>query len=142
MKLTFPKITQPIDLVDYAPEMVQDDGTPALVYVWVNPPAALMNAHAALRARAQVAMKKVKDAEASQDEAATLAVVRELADVGTALFDVFAQLWSARSDEATHWTAEEVKELANNVENPALYSWITSRTIAAINEYRGGIRKN
>lgn len=140
MKFNFPKITQPIDLADYAPEMVQDDGAPALVWAWVNPPATLMNAHGALRARAQVALTKIK--EAGQDEAALAVVVQELADVGTGLFDVFAQLWSARSDPATHWTAEEVKALANNEENPALYTWLTGRTIAAINAYRAGIKKN
>lgn len=140
MKLTFPKITQPIDLADYAPEMKQDDGTPALVYAWVNPPATLINTHAALRARAQVALQKIK--EAGGDDAVRAEQLRELNAVGLGLQAVFAELWSARSNPATHWTAEEVAALAANEENPALYAWLTNRTLAAINAYRGGLRKN
>ena len=140
MKLNIPKITQAIPLTDYAPELVHDDGSPAVVWAWVNPPAALINTHSALRARAQAALKTIK--EAGGDQAVQAAQMHELREVGAGLQAVFAELWSARSDPETHWTPEEVAALANNAENPALYGWLTNRTLAAINEYRSGLRKN
>lgn len=140
MKLNIPKLTAAVPLTDYAPELVHDDGKAALVWVWINPPASVMNAHAAWRARGQAVIKRLKAIISDAVEVA--AVTQEMGEVGAGLHALFAELWSARPDPATHWTVEEVATLAANQENPALYSWLTGRTIAAINDYRAGIRKN
>lgn len=140
MKLNIPKITQAIPLADYAPELVHDDGSPAVVRAWVNPPAALLTRHAELRARGQAALKRVK--EVGDDKTAAAEVVAEIAAVGAALSELFAELWSQHADPATHWTPAEVLEVANSEANPALYGWLTGRTIAAIGGYRSGFRKN
>ena len=78
MKLNIPKLTRPLPLTDYAPELTHDDGSPAVVQVWVNPPQALLTRHAELRARGQAALKRVK--EVGDDQAAAAEVVAEVLD--------------------------------------------------------------
>lgn len=136
MKFNVPKIVRPVALTDYAPELTHDDGTPAVVQVWANPPAALLTRHRELSQRGQTALAALK---ADGDKAAAVA---ELNAIGAALADLFAELWSQHADPATHWTAEDVTELANSDANPALYGWLTRRTLAVIGEYRGALRKN
>lgn len=140
MKLNIPKLTRPMPLTDYAPELTHDDGSPAVVQVWVNPPQALLTRHAELRARGQAALKRVK--EVGDDQAAAAEVVAEIGAVGAALAALFAELWSQHADPATHWTPADVLEVANSEANPALYGWLTGRTVALIGEYRSGLRKN
>ncbi len=140
MKLNLPKITQAIPLADYAPELVHDDGSPAVVYAWVNPPAALLTRHAELRQRITEADHHLRGGALKGELLA--AVVREMTGLGEALAALFAELWSQHADPATHWTAADVMELAANDANPALFGWLTNGTIAAINKHRSGLRKN
>ena len=138
MKLNLPKITQAIPLADYAPELVHDDGSPAVVYAWVNPPAALVTRHRELARRGLAALEALKAADAEQQAHGA----GEMTAIGGELAVLFAELWSQHADPATHWTAAEVTALANNDANPALYGWLTGRTIRQIQNYRAGLRKN
>lgn len=140
MKLTVPKLIRPIALTDYAPELTHDDGSPAVVQAWVNPPQALLTRHAELTTRGRAALARVQDAK--DNPAAAAEVVAEISAVGAGLSDLFAELWSQHDDASTHWTPAEVTELANSEANPALYGWLTGRTITLIREYRSGLRKN
>jgi len=144
MNFKIPKIIRPITLTDYAPEMVHDDGPdagkPSAVYVWVNPPALLLTRHGELRAQASRANKQLTTA--ASDKAALSAVAQELSSVGGGLAPLYAELWSQHADAQTHWTTQDVLDLANNEANPALFGWLTSRTIMAISDHRAGLRKN
>ena len=51
MKIIVPPITRPVRLTDYAPELVREGGEPITVWVWVNPPARMIDEMQALRAR-------------------------------------------------------------------------------------------
>lgn len=142
MKLNLPKIVRPIPLADYAPEMeFQEDGkTPAVVWAWVNPPAALMARQRELQRQAQEGAQRIRAAGANQ--AAITEIGLGLVGVGNETAAVFAELWSQHTDQDTHWTAEEVKAVAGSEANPALYGWLVRRTIDLINGYRSGLRKN
>jgi len=137
MKYNIPKIVRPVALTEFAPELIHDDGSPAVVQVWVNPPTARMTHYYDLSREGTAAIVLLKAAEG--DKAAAVA---EINRVGGELSALFAELWSQHADPATHWTAEEVSALANSDANPALYGWLTGRTIAAIGEYRSRLRKN
>jgi len=139
MKLNLPKITQPIPLADYAPELVHDDGSPAVVHAWVNPPTALLTRHAELRRQATEATRRIQATTAPSELAAA---AQAAVGVGAELAEIYAELWSQAKDPATHWTAEDVKTVAASEANPALFRWLTGRTFAAINAYRNGLRKN
>lgn len=142
MRLKLPKIVRPIGLGDYAPEMkFQEDGkTPAVVHVWINPPAALLARHGELRRRAEAANKRLGPPAPNDDELKYLAA--ELSEVGRSLAELYAELWSQGAEPATHWTAEDVLQLSANDANPDLFGWLTNRTVLLINEYRTGLRKN
>ena len=141
MKLNLPKITQAIPLADYAPELAKhDDGSPAVVQAWINPPAPLLVRHANLRQRITELDRQIRGGTLTGDPLA--AAVREMTGLGEALAALFAAVWSQHADPATHWTAADVMELAANDANPALFGWLTNGTIAAINKYRSGLRKN
>lgn len=136
MKLNLPKIIRPIPLTDYAPELVHDDGSAAVVQAWVNPPTARMTRHGELSAQATAALARLRAADVDKAGA-----VEELQRIGEEFAALFAELWSQHADPATHWTPEEVTALANSEANPALYRWLTARTIANIREYRSGLQK-
>ena len=137
MKLTFPKIVRPVALTEFAPELVHDDGSPAVVQVWINPPAARMTHYLDLSREGAAAMALLRKAEG--DKAAAVA---EINRVGGELSALFAELWSQHADPTTHWTVEEVSALARSDANPALYDWLTRRTLALIDEYRSALRKS
>lgn len=136
MKLAFPKIVRPVALTEFAPEMVHDDGSPAVVQVWINPPAVRMTLYLELSRRGQAALAALKG------DGDKTAVVEELNAIGGNLSALFSELWSQHADPATHWSVADVNEVANSDANPALYGWLTRRTLALIGEYRSGLRKN
>lgn len=140
MKLNLPKLIRPIPLAEYAPEMeFQEDGkTPAIVYAWINPPAPLLARFDELRASGAAALEKIKGAAPEAVAAASGA----FDEIAAGIHAVYAELWSQQADQATHWTVQDVRALANNSENPTLYSWLTGRTLQMIREHRSGLRKN
>lgn len=130
MGITIPKVVRPLPLTDYAPEFVQD-GKPVTVYVWCNPPRAVRRERMAMLDDRK-ALVEVPDAE--RDEA----WARKFVELGERSAQLFAKLWSAHADPTTHWTAEDVIGLSSNDTDPALFGWLTSRTLAMVDNYTVG----
>lgn len=135
MKINLPRITRALALTDYAPEMVDAEGKPLTVHVWVNPPRAMMREHTELTLNAI----ELREALGKPEQAAE-AVATRVAQAGNALAGWYAEAWSQHTDAATHWTMEEV--LALGAEEPALYRWLTRRTIELIDAQRDAAKKN
>lgn len=134
MQILVPPIVRPLALSEYAPELA---GAP-LVWVWVNPTRAFRQEYDALTTRRETANAALSAAKPSDD---LTALAEELSAVGLGLARWYAQLWSQHPDAATHWTPEDVTQLANNEDNPALYGWLCRQAWRLIREYRAGQEK-
>lgn len=113
MKIIVPQIVRPIALTDYAPELRDETGAAITVWVWVNPPIAWIS-------RLNAALT---DAQAERLDA------------------MYAEAWSQHPDPATHWSAEDVRELMASETDPALFIWLARRTRDAIDAHRAGEKK-
>jgi len=128
MNLLIPKITRPVPLTDYAPELVAAPVTegaatePITVHVWVNPPRALLDEY-------------WNAVEAAQK------AVAGAGEWNGFFADWYAQLWSQHPDSATHWTAQAVKTLAASDTDPALYVWLVQKSHELIAAHRRGEKK-
>src|SRR5574341_664690 len=108
MNLSLPRLTRPLPLKDFLPEVGDQ-----VMHVWVNPPDVALESLVAL----ERAAKENPDNEP---------VVR-------ALLTWYAECWSQHGDPATHWTFEEVRALVDD--NPALYAWAARSTIDMLAEH-------
>ena len=134
MKIIVPPITRPVRLTDYAPEMVRDDGEPITVWVWVNPPARMIDEMQALRARSVVVRDQLQTIPASD-------LAPEIKAISADVSRWYAAIWSQHADPATHWTAEDVLALDGSETDPALGGWLKGRTWDAINAHRSAQKK-
>jgi hypothetical protein len=59
------------------------------------------------------------------------------------VFTILAELWSQGGDENTHWTSEEVKDLALKTyeTDPGLFRWLRDETFLLIGEHRKAQKK-
>ena len=139
MRFQVPKIVRPLALTDYAPEMVKP-GTaePLLVWVWVNPPVALLDAYDEALERGRELAARL-DKAAGDDEIRALA--QELSANGRRFAEWFAEIWSQGKDEGTHWTAQDVLDMGSNETDPGLHSWLSARTRELIRAHREGQQK-
>jgi hypothetical protein len=153
MKDIFKKIVRPLDLREYALEME------AGIQVWVNPPRALLLEDAGLalavgtlrKELAELARQAAEADAAGGDDSEQRESVRaqgkelgsRINELGGAQANILSQLWSQGEDPETHWSLEEVLDLATRSADtdPALYLWLRSRTFAMISEYRAGQKK-
>lgn len=129
MLFPIPKITRAIALTDYAPEFVDGDGKAIVIRVWVNPPAAQIGAHTDAVREIGDLVEKLKAAQG--DDVA--AIGAKLSDAGRRVNEFYALVWEQ--------TADDVAALANDADNPALYTWLCVRTWAEINDHRYGVKK-
>ena len=135
MKIEIPPLLKPVYLRDYADELGD-----AAVWVRVNPPREFLAEYAALRERGETANAGLGQI-AENDSEATFAATAELSAVGEAFAAWYARLWSQGTDAATHWTADETRQLALLDTDPALYSWLTTRSWELIGEHRSREKK-
>lgn len=105
MKIEIPKIIEMIDLGEYAPELAGQ-----CLHVWVNPPISLLREHDRILTTADVpAQERMR------------------------LFYEFYAAWWSHGPEATHWTAEEIREAEDA--DPAFVNWLVSRAWRARREH-------
>jgi hypothetical protein len=142
MPITIRPITHPLplDAYDADLEITSAEGVVKTVHVWVNPPRAVLEAHTALRERARAAYASLE--AAGNDPEQLKAVGAELVAVGGLMADWYARLWSQHPDPATHWTADEVRELGASETDPGLYAWLTNQAVGLVNAHRERAKKN
>lgn len=147
MQITISKIVRPINLEDYAPELVRVDGKPLLVWVWVNPTRDMMDRR---RRQLQVgsdAYKALGQAMEGQEGGRVLStdertqILTDLHVTGTEMAAWFAEIWSQHADVGTHWTVDEVLGLGLSETDPGLYPWLQRRTLREISDHRSAEKK-
>lgn len=125
MKIDIPRIVRPLALAQYAEELSE-----AVVWVWANPTREFLGRWSELGAMASTAVK-------AKDEAG-------LRNVEDLIYSWFSECWSQGPDDATHWTAAEVKALAEHCTDtdPALWTFVQEGTLRLIQAHRARERKN
>jgi hypothetical protein len=137
MPFTIPRITRPLLLTDYAPEFVKEDGKPAVIHVWVNPPREFIQKHESLRVQRKRLRAELEKAEGEQ----ILPLARELAVADDEWVKWYAELWSQHAEAETHWTPEAVWQVFNAEGDPQLYDFLITESIGLINAHRTGTQK-
>lgn len=137
MPFSIPRITRPLLLTDYAPEFVADDGTPAVIHVWVNPPREFIQRHEELRRQRKELRTAIEKAEGE----AILPLARELAVADSEWVKWYAELWSQHRDPQTHWTPESVQVVFGAESDPLLYEFLITESVGLINAHRTGNQK-
>ncbi|HRF71758.1 MAG TPA: hypothetical protein PL117_03220 [Accumulibacter sp.] len=147
MQISISQIVRPINLEDYAPELVRSDGKPLLVWVWVNPTRDMM---ARRRRQLQVgsdAYKALGQAMDGHEGGRVLTpeertqILTDLHVTGTEMAAWFAEIWSKHPDPSTHWTVDEVLNLGLSDTDPGLYPWLQRRTLKEISDHRAAEKK-
>lgn len=116
MKLEFPKIVRSFPLSEYAPEVRGE------IQVWVNPPVKTLS-------DLGEAFKRYSETH-GQD--------------GQELFlTILSTILSAGPDAATHWSADELKDVYERSADtdPAFWMWLQNRILKEIAEHRNGLKK-
>jgi hypothetical protein len=138
--ITIRPITRELKLTDYDESLViTGENGPKSIHVWVNPPRSMLDEREALRKRSLVAYKAMQ--AAGDDQEKLKAVALEMAEIGQVLEGWYARLWSQHPDPATHWTADDLRELAANDTDPQLYSWLIERSADMAREHRAFAKK-
>jgi len=155
MKIEIPKIVRPVDMGEYAEEMRGQ-----LLYVWVNPPTALMDEYFRLRKDLletddeinKLAEKSGSPAgktpqnnagQAPADDEKINGLVKAIESQAAGMRDVLAQLLS-QGPEALRWTSEDVAALLTETadSDPQLYPWVVNAIFEQIGEHRARRKKD
>ena len=137
-KFELKPITRPVELGDYAPEYAG-----ATFHIWVNMPRAQLNELFLLQREAadlvEAARLDPTDDLSKIDRRAAL-----WKDIDARLNAWYARTWSQHADAATHWTADDVRELSDQLvsADPQAWYWLSRKCQATITEYRNLERKN
>lgn len=136
-RIRFRKILRPLDLGDYEPEY-----SGQVITVWVNPPISKLGelseareeVEAAFDALAEIALE---DGDGGADSDLARGADR-LTAANAAVYAWYSDLFSQDKNVDSHWTPEEVKEVAeaSAVNDPGLWSFITGRAFAMALDYR------
>lgn len=132
MKIRIPKVIKEIPLAEHAPEYGG-----ATIQVWVNPGEDDLERFEQVRLELLSVGDEISKAEGAED---MKALAERMSQANQSLNEWYAHIWSQGSDAASHWTAAEVRELAENaLENdPKLWQFVQERTFLLIGQYRGG----
>lgn len=145
MKIEIPKIVRPVDLGEYAEEMRGQ-----LLYVWVNPPTALMDEYFRLRKDLLETDDEINKLNPQDNKKAAPAnvekingLVKALESQAAGMRDVLAQLLS-QGPEALRWTSEDVAALLTETADadPQLYPWVVNAIFEQIGEHRARRKKD
>lgn len=150
MKLNLTRVTEPLDLGDYA-EAYRGQ----VVQVWVNPDLAtirrrdlliekynrMLNDMLELAKKTEGADEKArkKMAEKAREQIESFNAFA-LGEFTEGINKWFADLWSQGADPATHWTVEEL--VALNEQDPALYQWMKNRSVEMIGRHKDREKKS
>ncbi len=137
-KFDLKPITRPIDLGDYAPEYAG-----ATFHIWVNMPRGLLNEWYLLQ-RATADLVDAVRRDQTDDQAALDRRSTQWQDIDAQLNAWYARAWSQHSDADTHWTADEVRDLSDQLvsSDPQAWVWLNRQCQLTITEYRTRERKN
>lgn len=139
MQINIPRIVRPVRLSDYAPEYGEQ-----VIWMWVNPPRELrlefQNAALELD-QVRDSLRQMAPDEADPDIVAQH--VKRVEELGQELYAWYAHIWSQHEDETSHFTADEVQELAALCldSDPALWEFIQERALGLLKEHREGQKK-
>lgn len=147
MNFAIPKLTRPVDLTGYHPDLVHPEtGEPVVVQVWVNPPRDFLRRHdeltarAAQRVKAAAARVKALQAKRKRKPPAPPDLKAQVDADNRAVAAWYAELWS--QGDGDPWTIDDVLALAMLETDPALYTWLTRRSWEEITAHRELARKN
>lgn len=138
MKIIVPPIVRPVRLTDYAPELVREDGAPVTVHVWVNPPVKLIDEYRQLSLQAKALREQLQAAQPDDD---LREIGAQLIAIGERFAQWYAEIWSKHADAGTHWTPQDVRDLAINDTDPGLDDWLRGQTWELIAAHRTGEKK-
>ena len=116
MKIDLRPILKPLALAEYDARMES-----AVVEVWVNPSRAFLSERDKL-----IAGLKDNDGDFGQ--------------FNLSMFAWYAELWSQSTDEESHWTIDEVREVSDA--DPALFNWLVRTSSQMLNEHRAQEKKS
>lgn len=143
MRITIPKILRALDLAEYAPELVHPDGSPILIWVWVNPPRDLMDRRRRQLDIGRQAVASINAMASGTPDGANddslmkrRQIMTDLIACGQLIAGWFAEIWSQHAEVDTHWSTDDVVALGTNATDPALYPWLQSRTLDLIRDHR------
>lgn len=119
MKIAFPKITQEIELSNYAP------GVEGRVIAWINPPRTLLKKYSEL-------VEQWRSTEDENERSAAL----------DGVYTIFSELLS-QGDEDTRYSVDELKELADGTQetDPQFWIWLQDEILRLVFEHRGIVKK-
>lgn len=121
MAINIPRLTSPIELSEYAPELAG-----VRVYVWINLPKAKYLEYLGLM---------VSIGEADND-------IPEMAALGERMVKALAELWSQHKDPATHLDEAAVLKLVQDKDtDPHLYPWLVNETYTRLMAHRDASKK-
>jgi len=137
-RLQVPKIVRPLALKDYAEEFGQE-----VIHVWLNPPRELWLKYDPLVDEAGKIRKRLSDREKPLETVEAEAAVKRLGEIGGEIQAWYAEIWSQGPDEKSRWTTGEIEELISGTmkTDPALWPWLTGRTLVMILEHRNLAKK-
>lgn len=152
MDLKIPKLTAPLDLADYAPEMAGQ-----VIHIWLNPPSDIRQEYLKLRVDfEQIHMTLAESMAASakkkktDDDKKRILTAEQLADIQKQLEETaskqdawLSSMWSQHPDAGTHIPAEQVTRLRQETldGDPAFYSFLVSRTLEMMLAHRADRKK-
>lgn len=156
MKIEVKKIVRPIPLREYAEEFGDE-----AIWVWVNPPrqvrldywqiAEEFSAFVSERLTLIEALADEAGEDKTLDELDVPQETRErlealdakLESMSRRIYAWFAEMWSQSQDEAEHWTAAQVEEIATAFmeTDPRFWGWIQEQHWRLLSEHRDGVKK-
>ena len=133
-RLEVPKIVRPLALRAYVEEFGED-----VIHVWVNPPRDLWRKYDSLMEGVGVVRAELKP-DLGEEEVRM--IVARLSELGHEIQAWYAEIWS-QGPVGTTWKPEEVDELIAGVQDtdPALWPWLSQRTLDLIVEHRNRSKK-
>lgn len=128
MDIQIPRITRPLDLGGYAPELAG-----VCVQVWVNPPRDFMKRYWDLVGENDASGKA---AQTTKGKKAREALLKTVERIGQDFVGWFAELWSQHPEADTHWSKDEVTKLIKSETDPQLYVWLVGQSMRLVTEHR------
>ncbi len=138
MKLNIPKIIKPLRL-----EVYDESFAGIEVQVWVNPTRDMTNDSMEIQIELASCLNGIEEVAKLEDEAVKKEKLNELQARLDAVMDRQRKWWarilSQKTDETTHWTADEIKTL--DEEDTALWNFISFAAAEMIKAHREGSKK-
>jgi DNA polymerase III alpha subunit (gram-positive type) len=139
MKFNIPKIIKPLDLSIYDESMRGIE-----IEVWVNPNRKMLDENQEIMNELAMFIKEVEriaSADLDDDEKQKqLQLAQERSDHAMDRQNAWwATIFSQHSDDATHWTSEDIKIL--DEEDTALWRFVRTAAASMIRDHREGTKK-